>query len=218
MQVTAIVPSYNEEKTIVEVVRTLVASTYITKVIVVDESTDNTPKLLEQFKELDNFRLIHTINRRGKTGAIKRAVKLIEKGIVFLCDADLVGFKTDHIQDIVTPLLTSDCKMSIGTRDQYGSIGIKIKKDWAVGGERAMYQNLLKEVLNKIPDSIEAGYSLELSLNKYCEFNNLNIAKVQLDGMHHIHNISKWGKKGFFEYLKQWISTISLRKKLNGKH
>jgi glycosyltransferase involved in cell wall biosynthesis len=87
-----LIPVYNEEKTIIEVLTKLnkVCNSIKNKSIIVvdDGSTDNTHKLLEKNKKLYNKLIISPVNK-GKGSAIILGLNEVSKGYILIQDADL---------------------------------------------------------------------------------------------------------------------------------
>jgi glycosyltransferase involved in cell wall biosynthesis len=87
-----IIPAYNEEKTIEEVVRRVKESStpgFEKEIIVVnDGSTDNTLKILKEIQPHYLFNLINYSQNKGKGFAVKKALDEVSEGVVLIQDAD----------------------------------------------------------------------------------------------------------------------------------
>ena len=90
--ISILIPSFNEEKTILNVLnrisKTIDPSINYEVVIINDGSTDNTLELLEQNKNLYN-QLITYERNYGKGNAVKKGLELSKGKYVFFQDADL---------------------------------------------------------------------------------------------------------------------------------
>lgn len=102
---TIIIPAYNEEKTIEEIIRrTKKAQTpgWRKQIIVVnDASTDKTGKILQKLKKRYAFTLVDHKENRGKGAAIKSALTLARPGLarlnaILTQDADLEYDPADY--------------------------------------------------------------------------------------------------------------------------
>ena len=95
MKVTAILPAFNEEKTIANVLTTLINSDLINEIIVVDDaSTDNTLRIVQSF-DCKKLQIISLEKNVGKSDAVKIATINLETEILFFCDGDLHNYKAN---------------------------------------------------------------------------------------------------------------------------
>ena len=216
MKVTAIIPVYNEEKTIAGVLDALASSSPINEIIVVNgASTDNTPKIIKKFSSYKNskVRIINLKSREGGKGmAVKTAAKDIKSNIIMLFDGDLIGLKKENVQKLLEPVANGEASMAIGLRDKGNAIGNMIMPYFPLtGGERAFASKVFLEIM-KIP--LIEGWGLESVMNDYCRKKKLKISKVKLDGVDHIGLQTK--KFGLMAFLKEIYDVISTKAKLMG--
>jgi len=99
--ISIIVPVYNEEKTILEVLKKILDlknSDYPLQVIVVDDgSIDNTSKILNENKNLID-KLITNVENRGKGYSVKKGLNLADGKYIIFQDADLEYDPSDFIK------------------------------------------------------------------------------------------------------------------------
>src|SRR5690606_37191594 len=102
MSVSVIIPAYNEEKTVANVVGVVKSLNYVDEIIVVnDGSLDSTEqKALEAGATVLN----HTKNR-GKGAAIKTGFKNSKGDIVLFLDADLHKLVPKQVDEMIKPIL-----------------------------------------------------------------------------------------------------------------
>ena len=87
--VSVIVPVFNEEKTISEVLKSLSEISIINQIVVVDDnSTDGTVEIIKQNFINDVF-LIENNNNVGKGATIRQALKVVDSEFCCIQDADL---------------------------------------------------------------------------------------------------------------------------------
>ena len=106
MGTTAIVPVFNEERTIKNLLSTLDNSVLIEEIVVVDDgSTDSSLEKIKRFEReiLGKLEVISLRKNLGKAGAVRTATKHLKTDILFFCDGDLIDFKKEHIKQILKP-------------------------------------------------------------------------------------------------------------------
>lgn len=121
MKLSVIIPAYNEEKTIEEIVD-LVESVKLERgiqkelIIVDDCSKDNTFEKLKKInKKYDNIRVVkHEINK-GKGAAIKSGIKFATGEIIIVQDADMEYDPHDY-NDLIRPIIDGKAKVVYGSR------------------------------------------------------------------------------------------------------
>jgi dolichol-phosphate mannosyltransferase len=118
MKLSIIVPVYNEEKTIEEVLKRL-SELEIPKVekeiIVVDDgSKDSTRAKLAKINN-KNIKIILHDKNQGKGGAVKTGIKAATGEYIIIQDADL-EYHPKQIKALVQPILEKTTKVVYGTR------------------------------------------------------------------------------------------------------
>lgn len=171
--VSIIIPAYNEEKTIVDNVKTLIGLHYsnFEAVVVNDGSTDNTFQLMkETFKlekvsylfdyvipcerirgiyksklpEYNKILVIDKVNGGNKSDALNAALNVVKNDLVITIDADSV-IEPDSIVKLVKPFLEEKHKKVIGT----GGV-IRILNSCDVDGGRVKMVNLPSKFLPRL--------------------------------------------------------------------
>jgi glycosyltransferase involved in cell wall biosynthesis len=91
MKLTVIIPVYNEEKTVVDVIEQVrrCGAQSLQIVIVNDCSSDGTKAALEKLPEADDLLIVHHEKNRGKGAAIRTAQSLVEGDVMVIQDADM---------------------------------------------------------------------------------------------------------------------------------
>ena len=216
MKVTAVIPVYNEEKTIGGVLNALTSSNKINEIIVVNgASTDTTPIIIRKFLKHKNPRIkvINLKNREGGKGAaVKAAAKRIKSGVVMLFDADLIGLGKEHIEQLLEPIARGQAAMVIGLRDKGNAVSNMIMPYFPLtGGERAFVSKVFHQIM-KTP--LIEGWGLEAVMNDYCRKKKLKVAKVKMDGVDHIGLQTK--KFGLMAFIKEIYDVVMTKVKLIG--
>jgi len=112
---SVVMPAYNEEDTIEEIIGLVLHSPYTAELLVVDDcSTDATAKIVEAIHD-PRIRLLRQEENRGKGAAIRRGFKEATQPFVIVQDADLEYDPNDYSQ-IMTPLLDNKADVVFGSR------------------------------------------------------------------------------------------------------
>ncbi|MBT5644536.1 MAG: glycosyltransferase family 2 protein [Gammaproteobacteria bacterium] len=123
MKISIIIPCFNEEKTISNLVGQVLKALIDMKkqiVIVDDCSTDNTFKILQELSALDKSIIIesHSSNQ-GKGAAIRTALLSVTGDIVIIQDADL-EYNPSEFPKLLKPILDGDADVVYGSRFKSG--------------------------------------------------------------------------------------------------
>jgi polyisoprenyl-phosphate glycosyltransferase len=193
--VAAIIPAYNEEQTVADVVRPLVESSLVHEVIVIsDGSTDRTAEVARAA----SARVIELEVNQGKGESMLLGLKHTNAEFVGFFDADLRGFTKTHIKQLVVPVTSKKRMMNVGLRDKgFGFTSIALRLP-LIGGERVMD----RRVIEHIDPKLLKGFMVEASLNYYCRSHGYSYGAVVLK------NISirrKYEKVGYVRGVLQYI-------------
>jgi glycosyltransferase involved in cell wall biosynthesis len=116
LELSVIIPVYNERDTIAEVIRRVQAQPYETEIIVVDDaSTDGTRELLQQTDWPASVHVFYHEKNRGKGAAIRTALPLASKDIILIQDADLEYNPSDYAT-VLRPILDGVADVVYGSR------------------------------------------------------------------------------------------------------
>lgn len=156
-KVSAIVPAYNEEKNIAQVLHALTKSKFINEIICVnDGSSDKTLSIIRSFK---GIRIVNLRRNHGKGFAVARGVEKAQGEIVLLADADIIGLNDALIKSLIEPVQKGECDVVFAHPNLYFLDKITIP----LTGERAYFKKDLLPHLDNI--SKHSLGSLEFYLN-----------------------------------------------------
>lgn len=203
MEAIAIIPAYNEEKTIGNVLEILEQATLVKKIIVVsDGSTDNTAAVARRY----NVEVIELEENRGKGGALKAGLANITADVVLFLDADLIGLTVEHVHSLLLPVLENNADMTIGIFEK-GRLATDLAQKMApqLSGQRALKFSLLKQI-----SGIDvARFGVEATLNRFMESSGAKVQEVALPNMSHVMKEEKLGVwKGMAARMKMYWEII----------
>lgn len=197
IKVSAIIPCYNEEKTIVKVVKTLIGCKLVEEVIVVnDGSTDKSLDLLAVFKKQVN--LINLKKNSGKGAALAIGIKKAKGEVVMFIDADVVNLKHKNIKEMLEPVLKHQWRGVIGIRQKGRLLPAPFAR---LSGERVYYKADLIPLLKRMGKS---RFGVEVLLNH--AFAKEPIKKVKLMKMYGLYKYEKRSPAlAIKEYLEEGV-------------
>ena len=115
-KLSVIVPVFNEEKTVVELVRRVLARSETGEVIVIDDgSSDNTREELKALADCPQVKIIHQDVNRGKGAAVIRGISEATMPYVIIQDADF-EYTPDDYPLVLAPLLQDKADVVYGSR------------------------------------------------------------------------------------------------------
>jgi glycosyltransferase involved in cell wall biosynthesis len=204
MKFAAVVPAYNEEKTIADVVKVLVASPHLEQVIVVsDGSRDNTAVVAAKAGAL----VVNLPQNRGKGGAMLAGVKQTDDDYILFLDADLIGLKQSHIESMLAPVLQGRAEVTLGVFKK-GRVTTDLAQKFApyLSGQRVIKASLLRQV----QDMDFARFGVEMALTRFVEEHGIAYETVELRDLSHVMKEEKMGFwKGFRYRLKMYREMIA---------
>ena len=115
---TIIIPVYNEENTILKILKKIEKQKTIKKqIIIVDDfSTDNSLKKIKEFKFQSKYKIITHKKNYGKGACIISAKNFIKGDIVIIQDADLEYDPKDYVKFMNLLNINKDTKVLYGSR------------------------------------------------------------------------------------------------------
>src|SRR5436305_6794622 len=113
LRVAAIVPAYNEEATLLQVLSVIKATPAIDEILVVsDGSTDGTVAIARA----EGLRTIHLRENQGKGRAMAIGVAHTAAPILVFVDGDIMNLTVDLLDRLVAPVLSGSSDMNVGFR------------------------------------------------------------------------------------------------------
>jgi glycosyltransferase involved in cell wall biosynthesis len=116
-KLSVVIPVYNEERWLAELVRRVQAVEIPKELILINDfSTDGTPKILEQIeKQYDNVRVFHQPRNMGKGAALREGFKHCTGDLVIVQDADW-EYDPAEYPKLIQPILEGRADVVVGSR------------------------------------------------------------------------------------------------------
>ena len=114
---SVVIPVYNEEGTVTEIVRRVLEQPFVREIIIVDDcSTDGTRAVLEKLAANDRrLRLFHHPVNQGKGAALRTGFREALADVVIIQDADL-EYDPDEYGKLLGPILNGRADVVFGSR------------------------------------------------------------------------------------------------------
>jgi glycosyltransferase involved in cell wall biosynthesis len=205
MKFLALIPAFNEEATVGEVVRVCRAAPSVSKVLVVsDGSTDHTA----QEAEKQGAQVIELPQNRGKDRALQAGIDALYADYLVLVDADLIGLQPRHVEALIEPIRMKKAETTVGffTHGRWMT-------DWAqsltpfLNGQRVIARTVWIEAISP---ALGVGFGLETVLSRYIHQKGLNVVRVPLNGVTQRRKEEKLGFwRGFRYRLRMYRQILS---------
>jgi len=204
MQVSAVIPAYNEEKTVAQLVSVFKNSNLFEEIIVIDDgSKDRTSFLAKKAGAI----VVSLPKNEGKGEALTIGVKLSSSPIILFFDADLLGVTKKHLEDLINPVINNEADMVIGIQPKYEEVYAISNALPVISGQRA----IKREIFEAVPDFWRVGYQIDEALSYYCKMNELRVQKIVLHGVNHVQKITKTNLvNGLWGYLRMGASLVKI--------
>ncbi len=116
MELSIVIPVYNEKKTLSELIRRVEAVDLDKEIIIVDDaSTDGTRDLLKKYEEKERFKIIYQSKNSGKGKALRAGFEKAEGEIIIIQDADLEYDPKDY-PILLEPIFDGRADVVYGSR------------------------------------------------------------------------------------------------------
>jgi dolichol-phosphate mannosyltransferase len=167
MQVSIVIPIYNEEELIEAVLERVRALPFDKQLILIDDhSADRTPEILAAQKKQhpDTLVFTHTVNQ-GKGAAIRTGIGHATGDIVIIQDADL-EYQPEEIPSVLQPIIDGRTNVAYGSRFLGATHGMRLPNRVAnyllalltsvlyfhrITDEATAYKAFRREIIQSIP-------------------------------------------------------------------
>ena len=116
MMISVVIPVFNEERTIEQLVERVQAVPLDKELVVVDDcSTDGTRQILARLEQADNVRVLLHERNRGKGAALRTGFAEVRGEVVIIQDADL-EYDPEEYPKLIAPILDGRADVVYGSR------------------------------------------------------------------------------------------------------
>jgi glycosyltransferase involved in cell wall biosynthesis len=183
--VGVVISAYNEAENLPRVLNTVCAAEWLQEIIVVDDgSTDATEEVAQRVAERDcRLVAIRLPENQGKAAAMLAGVRALHTDLVIFLDADLVGLKPLHLQQLASLQKSGSSEMAIALF-QHGRFLTDISHRFVpnLTGQRCLWRLEAEEAL--IPLAADR-YGVETGLTIYARNHHWQVRKIIWYGVTH---------------------------------
>lgn len=155
VKLSIVIPVYNEEETLREIIRRVEAVDYDKEIILVDDaSTDGSREILNEYKNRNSFKISFHSRNKGKGAALRTAFAQVTGDVIIIQDADL-EYNPDDYGKLLEPILDGRADVVYGSRFSGGSV--RVMFFWHYVGNK-MLTTLSNICTNLNLSDMETGY------------------------------------------------------------
>lgn len=170
IRTTCIIPFYNEEYRVFQVLEVVTEIKNIAQIICVDDgSDDDTADLIEQY--YPQVKLIRLPYNQGKAAAIRHGLKFAKYENILLMDADLQSINKLEVEKAIRAIAHYNLDMLILRRINAPWFVKFDRGDILLSGERIVKKKDLIKILNQEVNR----YQVELAINLYMQKHKRNV-------------------------------------------
>jgi glycosyltransferase involved in cell wall biosynthesis len=203
--VNLVIPAHNEAEHIASIVRTALRASLVGRVILVDDgSTDGTAEAAAAADS--RLEVLRTQVNQGKAAALLLGIEAAGSDLIAFIDADLIGLRPEHIDDLIRPVLQDECDMTLGLFR-----GGRLRTDLAhrttpyLSGQRCLRWGAFRDT----PLLARARYGAEVALSLHARRCGLRVQSVAWNGVTHVTQPEKHGVvRGSLSYLRMYAEIL----------
>ncbi len=157
MNITVLIPVYNEQNTIQEILRRVQASQVASEILVVDDgSVDGTREILSRLNGNDHVRIHYHTKNQGKGAAIRTGIEMASGEVIIIQDADLEYDPRDY-PILLKPIQENTADVVYGSRFLGGARRPILFWNMVANKILTLVTNIL---YNNILTDMETGYKV----------------------------------------------------------
>jgi glycosyltransferase involved in cell wall biosynthesis len=204
MAISVVVPAYNEAGRIGAVLEPILASTLVDEIIVVDDgSADATADEAGRFP----VQVVRLPENRGKAAALDAGVSVAKNDVFLFLDADLVGLRTEHVDQLIRAYVDGDLDMAVGVfSDGRRNTDLAQKINPYASGQRVLPRRLWERAKENVH---EMNFGIEIALSRLAAREGWRKEYVKLAGVTHVLKEEKRGlAKGLLDRFRMYGDMI----------
>jgi len=125
---SVIIPVYNEEKTIAQIIKKISAVNIDKEIIIVDDySKDNTRSILKSFFQNNNIKIFFSLKNRGKGASVRTGIENAHGDFIVIQDADL-EYDPEDLTKLLAIAENQEADLVLGARFKDKRRGMTIPK------------------------------------------------------------------------------------------
>lgn len=209
-RVAAMVPAYNEQETLADVLAVLRSTRLIDEILVVsDGSTDETVEIARAF----GIKTIHLRKNYGKAMALATGVAHTQAPILVFVDGDILNLSEYLLAQLIDPVVEGRYAMNIGVRNRGWLLNwVHRRTGPLLSGIRC----LRREIFEAVPEEFLKGFAIETALNWSCRSLGLKAGTTVLYQLKHLVKEKKRGllagiRARFQMFLSVFAAYLKLR-------
>ncbi len=198
--VSIIIPAFNEEKNIPQVLDSIHTLRNVYEILVVnDGSEDKTSDIVRSY----DIPVVDLQQNKGKSYAMWTGLQFTSGQVILFLDADLIGLKPGHVHKMIMPILSDNADMTVGIFNSgRGITDLAQKLTPFLSGQRGVKREILQKLDEK---EWISGYGIEIALTRYAKEHHLRMMEIPLDNVTQTIKEEKLGlTKGMKARLKMY--------------
>jgi glycosyltransferase involved in cell wall biosynthesis len=202
MEISVVVPAFNEAGRISSVLRAVVASNLVNDVLVVDDGSDDGTA---EEAGLFPVRVFSLPENRGKAAALNYGISLAKNDTFLFLDADLVGLTTAHVDKLILRYQECDLDMAVGVfANGRKNTDLAQKINPYASGQRVLARKLWERA-KQFVEVEEVDFGIEIALSRLAAKEDWVTEYVKLEGVTHVLKEEKRGfRRGLIDRLKMY--------------
>ena len=231
--ISVIIPVYNEENSIKDVINRIPNHRNYEIILIDDGSTDKSVLKIKEIKKNNIVLLQHQTNL-GYGAALITGFKNATGNIIVTLDSD-GQHKPEEIEELIKPILQGKADLVIGSRylgdcdykvpihTRIGEYCVKICVmtlfQQTIGNNQSGYRCFRKEILNVVNDNLFVGMGFTTEFLLECALNKLKIIEIPIFLNSREHGTSYVNLVGIFKSILNCMAIYCLKRynlKING--